>query len=70
MDGLQRDGAAIKACDLLGAWIEAYVSTQYGISSKILREAKVTIGHKLIDEGKGERIGVSRILEDFEKMEI
>lgn len=70
IDGLQRDGAAIKACDLLGAWIEAYVSTQYGISSKILREAKVTIGRKLIDEKKGERIGVKKILEDFEKMEI
>ena len=70
IDGLQRDGAAIKACDLLGAWIEAYVSTQYGISSKILREAKVTIGRKLIDEKKGERIGVAKILEDFEKMEI
>ena len=35
-----------------------------------IRDAKQTIGRKLITEGKGERIGVSKILEDFEKMEI
>ncbi len=70
IEGLRRDWASIKACDHLAAWIEAYVSTQYGISSKILRDAKQTIGRKLITEGKGERIGVSKILEDFEKMEI
>lgn len=68
--GLERNGDAIKACDHLAAWIEAYVSIQYGISSKILREAKVALGERLITEGKGEKIGVAKILVDFENMEI
>jgi len=68
--GLQRDGDSIKACDHLAAWIEAYVSIQYGISSKILREAKVALGEKLINGGKGERIDAAKILVDFENMEI
>ncbi len=70
IDGLQRDGDAIKACDHLAAWIEAYVSIQYGISSKILRDAKVSLGERLTTEGRGEKIGVAKILVDFENMEI
>ena len=68
--GLVRDYEAVKACDLMAAWIEAYVSIQYGVSSKILRDAKVQTGYKLRTDRKGARIGASQILADFEKMTI
>lgn len=68
--GLVRDYEAVKACDLMAAWIEAYVSIQYGVSSKILRDAKVQTGYKLMTDRKGARIGASQILADFEKMTI
>ena len=68
--GLVRDYEAVKACDLMAAWIEAYVSIQYGGSSKILRDAKVQTGYKLRTDRKGARIGASQILADFEKMTI
>ena len=68
--GLERDYEAVKACDLMAAWIEAYVSIQYGVSSKILRDAKVQTGYKLMTDRKGARIGASQILADFEKMTI
>ena len=66
----QKDYEAVKACDLMAAWIEAYVSIQYGVSSKILRDAKVQTGYKLMTDRKGIRIGASQILADFEKMTI
>lgn len=68
--GMERDHDATKACDLLAAWIEAYVSIQYGVSSKILRDAKVQTGYRLMTGRQGARIGVSQILADFEKMSI
>ncbi|MCQ2079037.1 MAG: HD domain-containing protein [archaeon] len=68
-DGYDRDPDAVKACDQLAAWIEAFVSIRYGITSKTLREALEQTGESL-RKGKGRRIGVERILEDFENMEI
>lgn len=68
--GFEREPLAIKACDMLAAWIEAYVSIQYGVSSKILRDAKVQTGYRLISDVRGTKIGASQILADFEKMSI
>ena len=68
--GFDRDHESIKACDMLAAWIEAYVSIQYGVSSKMLRDAKVQTGYALIADPRGAKIGVSQILSDFEKMSI
>lgn len=68
--GFDRDYEAIKACDMLAAWIEAYVSIQYGVSSKMLRDAKVQTGYSLITDPRGAKIDVSTILSDFEKMSI
>lgn len=68
--GIDRDYQAIKACDMLAAWIEAYVSIQYGVSSKTLRDAKVQTGYTLMTDPRGARIGAPQILADFEKMSI
>lgn len=70
VEGFTRDFDAIKACDQLSAWIEAFVSIQYGVSSKMLRDAKVQIGYKLTTEGKGNRIDAAELIRDFESMEI
>lgn len=45
-----RFGRQIKACDVLGAWMEAYISTQYGITSRTLREGIVGAETRFRDE--------------------
>ncbi|MCQ2084689.1 MAG: HD domain-containing protein [archaeon] len=69
-ENFERDCDAIKACDNLAAWMEAYISVQYGMNSKILRDAMVTISDKLLNDGKGVRIGAADLLVNFENMEI
>ncbi|KUE73222.1 haloacid dehalogenase [Candidatus Methanomethylophilus sp. 1R26] len=65
-----RDGRRVKACDLLGAWVEALVSIRYGVTSRSLREGVEEIGAKLSAPGYEESIGAGQILEDFRKMDI
>lgn len=69
-DDPPRDGKRVKACDWMGAWIEAHVSICYGVTSKSLRDGERDIGAKLLTPGYGDRIGAAQILEDFRKMDI
>lgn len=66
-----RDGREIKACDWLGAWMEAHISICYGISSKALRDGEAEIKRKLIAPGgQGDTIGAAELIRDFEALEI
>ena len=66
-----RFGRQIKACDILGAWLEAHVSIVYGISSKTLRSGRDGAVRRFIDDTEFEKsIGALRIIDDISKKEI
>lgn len=64
----KRNGIDLKACDLLGAFIEANVSQRYGITSSALRNGEADIRAKLAIRGKG--IDAEKLISDFDKMDI
>ena len=64
----KRNGTDLKACDLLGAFIEANVSQRYGITSSALRNGEADIRAKLAIRGKG--IDAEKLILDFDKMDI
>ncbi|MCK9323505.1 MAG: HD domain-containing protein [Candidatus Methanomethylophilaceae archaeon] len=64
----KRRGKDLKACDMMAAWIEAYVSICYGVSSKTLRDGEASIRAKLEINGKG--INAKGLIESFNQMEI
>lgn len=64
----KRNGTDLKACDLLGAFIEANVSQRYGITSSALRNGEADIRAKLAIRGKG--IDAEKLISDFDKMDI
>ncbi|MCQ2070670.1 MAG: HD domain-containing protein [archaeon] len=64
-----RDGDSIKACDMLSAWMEAFISDRYGVTNRNIRDGIVNIGSNLIRKYEG-CIGASYIMDDFKKMDI
>lgn len=64
----KRNGTDLKACDLLGAFIEANVSQRYGITSSALRNGEADIRAKLTIRGKG--IDAEKLISDFDRMDI
>lgn len=64
----KRNGTDLKACDLLGAFIEANVSQRYGVSSSTLRKGEADLRAKLSVRGKG--IDADKIVADFDAMNI
>ena len=72
-DGTRRHrwGRAVKACDLLSAWMEAHISICYGVSSQGLRDGEQDIRRKLLQpNGFGDCIGAAEILREFDGMKI
>ena len=66
-----RHGRQIKACDVLGAWMEAHISITYGIKSRTLVEGRRSAEQRFRDEPDLEgSIGALEIIEDFRQMDI
>lgn len=64
----RRDGSNLKACDLLGAYMEAHISRCYGVESNTLVEGEKDLRDKLVERGKG--IGAKSIIEALDRMRI
>jgi putative hydrolase of HD superfamily len=64
----KRAGKAIKACDLICAFIEANVSARYGVSPQSLEDGEKDLRESLI-ETYGE-MGAKGLIEDFERLKI
>ncbi len=64
----QRDGYDLKACDHMAAYMEAFISRRYGITSNTLQEGERTIRDKLVEKGEG--INAKGLMEDFDRMRI
>ena len=64
----RRNGYDLKTCDLLAAYMEAYISICYGVSSTTLRDGERDICEKLCARGSG--IDASKIISDLESMHI
>ncbi len=45
----RRDGYDLKTCDLFAAYMEAYVSICYGVSSSALRDGEKDIGNRILE---------------------
>jgi len=63
-----RRGSDVKACDLFAAYMEAYISVKYGVSSSALREGCQGIRDKLVEKGKG--IDAMALVDRLDKMRI
>lgn len=63
-----RNGYDLKACDHLAAYMEAFISRRYGITSNTLLEGERSIRDKLVEKGSG--INAKNLLEDFDRMRI
>jgi putative hydrolase of HD superfamily len=61
-------GAEIKVCDLMAAYIEAYVSECYGISSRSLTDGKEELNAKLLSMGT--EIDVTGLMDRLHRMRI
>lgn len=64
----RRDGTDLKACDHLAAYMEAFVSRRYGITSNTLLEGERSIRDRLVERGAG--IGARRLIEGLDRMKI
>ena len=64
----RRNGYDLKTCDLLAAYMEAYISICYGVSSTTLRDGERDIREKLC--ARGSSIDASKIISDLESMHI
>ena len=62
------DGPVIKLFDVMGAYMEAYVSRQYGVSSSSLRRGEDGLRERLLREG--EPIGAAELIGRLEEMDI
>ncbi|MDO5861797.1 MAG: HD domain-containing protein [Thermoplasmata archaeon] len=63
-----RNGVDLKACDLMAAYMEAFISRRYGITSNTLQEGERTIRDKLVERGSG--INARELMEDLDRMRI
>lgn len=61
-------GKDIKLCDVLGAYMEAFVSRCYGITSAKLREGELSLRDRLMKEGKG--INAVALIDRLDHMQI
>lgn len=64
----RRNGTDLKACDLLGAFMEANISQRYGVSSSALRKGEADLRMKLSARGGG--IDADKMMKDFDAMDI
>ncbi len=64
-----RDGYDLKTCDNLAAFMEAYISIRYGVSSATLQDGVRDTRVKLLGRERG-AIEVGRIIADLETMHI
>lgn len=64
----RRDGADLKACDLMAAYMEAHISRCYGVSSNTLVQGESEIREKLMEKGKG--IGARGLIEGLDRMRV
>lgn len=64
----KRCGSAIKSCDLLCAYIEAYVSIRYGVSPHALKEGVEDLRKSL--EETGDDINAAELIESFGELKI
>ncbi|MGI6472182.1 MAG: YfbR-like 5'-deoxynucleotidase [Candidatus Methanomethylophilaceae archaeon] len=64
----KRRGSAIKSCDLLCAYVEAYVSICYGISPHSLKEGAEDLRAKLKETGSD--INAAELIKSFEELKI
>lgn len=64
----RRNGYDLKGCDLMGAYMEAFLSRRYGITSYTLQEGERSIRDRLVERGGG--MDARAILEDFDRMRI
>jgi len=62
------DGKAIKVCDRLAAYMEAYVSERYGVSSSSLSKGKDELRAKLLSSDSG--IDAEGLIRKLEEMDI
>lgn len=62
------NGKDIKLCDVMGAYLEAYVSRRYGVGSQRLRDAEDAMRVRLERDGKS--IGFSDLYRRLEEMNI
>ncbi|MPN20844.1 hypothetical protein SDC9_168223 [bioreactor metagenome] len=62
------DGPTIKLFDVMGAYMEAYVSRRYGISSSSLRIGEDDLRSRLIREGGS--VGAADLINRLESMDI
>ena len=62
------DGPTIKLFDVMGAYMEAYVSRRYGISSSSLRNGEDDLRGRLLREG--EPVGAAELIGSLERMDI
>ena len=63
-----RNGYDLKTCDGLGAYMEAFISIRYGVSSTTLRDGVADIRDRLCARKKG--IDTVRIIEELDAMHI
>ena len=52
----------------MAAYMEAFISRRYGITSNTLQEGERTIRDKLVERGEG--INAKGLMEDFDRMRI
>ena len=64
----ERNGTDLKACDLLAAYMEAFISRRYGITSNTLLEGERSIRDRLVEKGSG--IGARMLIEGLDRMRI
>ena len=64
----ERDGTDLKACDLLAAYMEAFISRRYGITSNTLLEGERSIRDRLVEKGSG--IDARMLIEGLDRMRI
>jgi len=64
----KRDGYDLKTCDLFAAYMEAYVSICYGVSSSALRDGEKDIGNRILEREGG--IDTRALIEGLRGMRI
>ncbi|MFA6803141.1 MAG: YfbR-like 5'-deoxynucleotidase [Candidatus Methanomethylophilaceae archaeon] len=61
-------GKNIKLCDVFGAYMEAFVSRRYGVTSARLRDGETSLRKRLIDEGTG--INATALIDKLNSMRV
>ena len=64
----KRNGYDLKTCDSLAAYMEAFISIRYGVTSSTLRDGEKDIRMKLLGRRKG--IDAESIISELSAMHI